>query len=448
MALSHEKFRKSITMDGQIDRLYVLFSSVADTRSSNRTHSMPDILMSGYAMFALKHPSLLSFEQQTRVEQQNLKQIYGIRSFCSDAQLRRVLDRTGPGFIRDYLADGFDTLEQAGIIRDYRYKIGGTGYLIVSCDGTQHFSSKSRCCDKCLKKQHRDGSITYHHNMLCASLVHPDNREVFVLDGEAVLNTDGAKKNDCEINASKRLLRRFDEKHRDRIGKHRFLVVEDALFANCPHIEDLRGKRLDYLINVKPDSHKTLFGQVGSRSRRGLAKQFEMKENGQTHQFKYANNLRLANSGEVRVNFLEYTFTDTKGKSKTFTWISDIKFSKANVYPAMRAARARWKIENETFNTLKNLGYRFEHNYGHGNDHLSSMFAYLMLLAFWTDQLIQAVNRTFQLIEQGIKTKVKLWESIRAVFHTSPMTSMRQIYLEVAHLFDIQIPDITQPKPI
>ena len=103
----------------------------------------------------------------------------------------------------------------------------------------------------------------------------------------------------------------------------------------------------------------------------------------------------------------------------------------------MRAARARWKIENETFNTLKNLGYQFEHNYGHGEDYLSPMFAYLMLLAFWTDQLIQAVNKTFQLIEQGIKTKVKLWESIRSVFHTSSVTSMQQIYLEVAHLFDI-----------
>ena len=36
--------------------------------------------------------------------------------------------------------------------------------------------------------------------------------------------------------------------------------------------------------------------------------------------------------------------------------------------------RARWKIENETFNTLKNQGYHFEHNYGHGEQHLSVVF--------------------------------------------------------------------------
>jgi hypothetical protein len=37
-----------------------------------------------------------------------------------------------------------------------------------------------------------------------------------------------------------------------------------------------------------------------------------------------------------------------------------------DVEPVMRGGRARWKIENETFNTLKNQGYNFEHNYGHG----------------------------------------------------------------------------------
>ena len=39
----------------------------------------------------------------------------------------------------------------------------------------------------------------------------------------------------------------------------------------------------------------------------------------------------------------------------------------------MRAGRSRWKVENETFNTLKNLGYNLEHNYGHGKQHLATV---------------------------------------------------------------------------
>lgn len=424
-------------MDSQIQELRILFEKVEDVRASNSQHSLPDLLMSGYAMFSLKHPSLLSFEQQNQVERENLRHVYGIASLSSDAQLRKVLDGVCPDFIRDYFAEQFTTLEQSGLIEEYLYKIGGQKYLIVSNDGVQHFSSKRNCCGKCLSKSHRDGSTTYHHNMLCSALVHPQRREVFILDCEPILNTDGSGKNDCERNASKRLLSHFGRAYREGIENYNFLLVEDALYANCPHIEEISRQGISYLINIKPDSHKTIFQQVESRRKRRLTRSFEFKEQDITHHFEYANNLRLASSGEVRVNFLRYTQTDRKGRRTTFTWVSNLKISKSNAFGLMRAARARWRIENETFNTLKNLGYHFEHNYGHGNDHLSTTFAYLMLLAFWTDQLTQAVYHPFQIIQQGLKTKLKLWESIKSIFHTCLVGSMLKIYQIVAKLFNI-----------
>ncbi len=45
-----------------------------------------------------------------------------------------------------------------------------------------------------------------------------------------------------------------------------------------------------------------------------------------------------------------------------------------NAYTIMRGGRARWKIENETFNTLKNQGYHFKHNFGLGKKHLAEAF--------------------------------------------------------------------------
>ena len=50
-------------------------------------------------------------------------------------------------------------------------------------------------------------------------------------------------------------------------------------------------------------------------------------------------------------------------------------------------ARTRWRVENEAFNTLKNQGYEFERNYGHGKQFLSSTLAGLMMLAFLVDQI-------------------------------------------------------------
>ena len=70
------------------------------------------------------------------------------------------------------------------------------------------------------------------------------------------------------------------------------------------------------------------------------------------------------------------------GKISTWSWITDITIEQGNLKLLMRGGRSRWKVENETFNTLKNQGYNFEHNYGHGNKYLSTILAMLMMLAF------------------------------------------------------------------
>ncbi len=321
----------------------MFFSKVKDKRRSNACHKLSDILMSGFAMFSLKGKSLLSFTELTSVEKNNLKTVYGIDSVCSDSNLREVLDGIDPQFLRELFPKKFETLRNTGILAEYSYKIGGVAYHIVSCDGVQHFSSKLVSCDCCLRKEHKNGSTTYHHNMLCSVLVHPDKREVFILDVEPIQKQDGSKKNDCEQNAAKRLQENMSNCYGKYQKYYNFLFVEDALYANAPHIAILENK----LVAI------------------------------------------------------------------------------------MKAGRARWKIENETFNTLKNLGYHFERNYGHGKDHLSTMFAYLMMLAFYIDQLVQACCHNFQQLEKNIKTKVKLWDTIAAIFKVYTVNSFL-IFLPVA----------------
>ena len=91
------------------------------------------------------------------------------------------------------------------------------------------------------------------------------------------------------------------------------------------------------------------------------------------------------------------------------------------------AARARWKIENETFNTLKNQGYHFEHNYGHGEQNLSVVLALLMLLAFLVDQTQQLCCPLFQAAWRKAGTKRHLWEEVRALFHSFRFDSWAEL---------------------
>ena len=95
---------------------------------------------------------------------------------------------------------------------------------------------------------------------------------------------------------------------------------------------------------------------------------------------------------EKLVNVVFYEEIDVKGIKRRWLWVTNLAVTKENVRKIVQGGRARWKIENQTFNTLKNQGYNFEHNYGHGNKTLSNVLAGLMLLAFLVDQCLEAVN--------------------------------------------------------
>ena len=104
----------------------------------------------------------------------------------------------------------------------------------------------------------------------------------------------------------------------------------------------------------------------------------------------------------------------------------------------MRGGRARWKTENETFNTLKNQGYHFEHNFGHGEKYLSVIFANLMMLAFLVDQLQQAACQLFQAALTKVGSKIRLWEKMRAYFLAIDFDNIEMLYKAIIYGYRIE----------
>ena len=94
----------------------------------------------------------------------------------------------------------------------------------------------------------------------------------------------------------------------------------------------------------------------------------------------------------------------------------------------MRGARARWKIENETFNTLKNQGYQFGHNFGLGKQHLSEVFVHLVILAFLVDQIQQLCCRLFKAARKLYRTNRSFWEKVRYHFYGYVLNTMEELY--------------------
>ncbi|MDQ6963280.1 MAG: transposase, partial [Mariprofundaceae bacterium] len=209
--------------------------------------------------------------------------------------------------------------------------------------------------------------------MLGAVLVHPDSRCVLPFAPEAILKQDGIKKNDCERNASRRLLHDLRREH----PHMKLTIIEDGLASNAPHIKTLKELNMNFILGAKKGDHAYLFNQVDQSH---VTWYETTDKKGKHYRFRFINQVSLnASNPDCKVNFLECWETSLKGKVQHFSWVTNFSLSSTNVYQIMRGGRARWKIENETFNTLKNQGYHFEHNFGHGKKHLATVMAHIML---------------------------------------------------------------------
>lgn len=434
MPPNYKKLPENITFDLLMQTLSEEFAKVPDHRRANASYDLADLLRSGFAMFSLKAPSLLSFKEQTKVQRRNLQAIYQIQAIPGDTQMRAGLDPVDPQPLPQLFAKLFGTLAAAGVLKQYHY---WRHHVIVSIDGVEHFSSTKIHCEHCTTRTRRDGTISYHHAGLAAVLLNPADEEGFPLDFEPILNPDGATKNDCARKAAKRLGTSLHEQYPNL----QIILVEDALYANAPHLRQITGYGWKSGLNVKPDSHASLEKQFAGRRATQQVKEYRFTaEGGLQHYFAWTSDLCLCESAtDVKVNYLLYEQTDQQGTVTRWTWITNLPLTKRTVSKVMRAGRGRWKIENETFNTLKNQGYHFEHNYGHGTQNLATVLALLMFLAFTVDQMIQRCWRLFRQVRAGLRTKAKLWESLRSLFKVQFFRTMAALYRQIADLYDIQL---------
>jgi hypothetical protein len=418
---------EALHFDALIRRLRARFDTVPDARRAPQ-FALPDALLAGVALFALKDPSLLAFVR--RPVDHNLGTVFGLSAVPSDTQMRAILDEVNPDHLRPAFTDVFDALRDARVLDAYRVE----GCYLVALDGVEYFGSQKVHCPHCMTRQHTNGTVSYYHQLLGAALVHPDHSEVIALAPEPIQRTDGQTKNDCERNAARRWLTRFRREHPDLP----VIVVEDALSSNGPHVRDLRQARCHYLLGVKAADHAHLFEHVCARQEQQA---FEFAEDvepqtGVRRSYLWIGDLPLNEShADLRVNFLHLVEHGADGTQREWTWVTDLAVNGSNVRLLARAARARWRIENETFNTLKNQGYQFEHNFGHGENNLSVVLAHLMLLAFLIDQVQQRCNPLFQAALAKKGARVAVWEGVRHLFASFEVASMAEVYTALARGF-------------
>jgi hypothetical protein len=418
--------RRHLHVDALLQRVRHRFEKLPEQRRCP-AFSLADTLMAGLALFSLKDPSLLAFCR--RPVDHNLRSVFGLQAIPSDTQLRTILDDVDPTSLRPVFRDVFRQLQRGKVLEQDVFL---QGCYLIALDGVESFCSTKVHCRHCLTRKHRNDETAYYHQMLAAALVHPDFPEVIPLAPEPIQRQDGQSKNDCERNAARRWLKRFRREH----PHLPVIITEDGLSSNAPHIRDLEAARCHYLLGVKRGDHEYLFEQVSQRLEVNEAEFAEEVDagTGTIRSYAFLEGLRLNEANqEVRVNFLHCVECTAQGEDREWSWVTDLRLTANNMAQGGRGGRARWRIENETFNTLKNQGYHFEHNYGHGENNLCTVFAWLMMLAFLIDQVQQKCNPLFRAAWTKKGPKCALWEAMRNLFAEFEVLSMRQIYEAIAY---------------
>src|SRR5450631_3085946 len=116
MSIAAKRVRKDLSADTLFRLLHSLFSSVSDQRSGEVEFSLADVLMSAFAMFSLKDPSLLAFDHRRRNPSDNFRTIYGINRVPCDSQMRAILDPVDPACLRAPFLEIFRCLQRAKLL--------------------------------------------------------------------------------------------------------------------------------------------------------------------------------------------------------------------------------------------------------------------------------------------------------------------------------------------
>jgi hypothetical protein len=431
------KARKHLSFDPLIRLIHNRAEQLPDARSRDGEYSVADAVMSALAMFSLKDPSLLAF--QARRNDENMKSLFRMKQVPCDTQMREILDPLTADALRPMFNDVSAELQRGKVLQ--RFVFHENCYLL-SMDGTEYFSSKSIYCPACLqRKNKKTGEITYYHQMLGAVLIHPDHKQVIPLAPEPIIKQDGDNKNDCERNAGKRLLRKIREEH----PHLPLIVVEDGLASNAPHIRLLKSLHMHFILGAKPDGHEHLFDEVikaGDEDRMTSISWTAPDDPDVLYEISFVHDLPLNKANpDLRVNFLQYIEYGADGhERKKFSWVTDLMITEDNASHLVRGGRSRWRVENETFNTLKNQGYGFEHNYGHGKINLSVVFAMLMMLAFLVDQTQELCCPLFQAVHKKLGSRRAVWDHVRSHFRHFQFQSMQHLYEVVLHDLAKELP--------
>jgi len=360
----------------------------------------------------MQSESFLAYQRELEAGRKtsNCHSLFGMTAIPTDNHIRSMLDPVPPSHLQPAFDQALGVLRQHGGLAPFQ-RLGGR--VLIALDGTEYFCSQKLGCPQCLTRRRANGKVESYHAMLAATLVAPGHAMALPLMPEFIAPQDGAEKQDCERNAAKRWL----TAHGDRVKALRPVYLGDDLFACQPMAEAITAANGDFLLTAKPASHKALYDFMqGAEFDEHAVTQ---KTNGKrlTYRFRWFEGAPLRDGHDaVLVNWVGVTITDAQGHvTYNNAFVTSLPVTRDTVADIVACARARWKIENESFNVLKSNGYHLEHNFGHGKQNLAMMSAAMNLLAFALHTVCDGLEQLWTAARTAKRARTRFFEHIRTI---------------------------------
>lgn len=383
----------------------------------NIQYSIAEAGMGAFSVFYMQSPSFLAHQRdmQRKKGQNNAQGLFGVEQIPSDGQIRNLLDPVKPEQLREPFWEIYHCLDKSGYLDPYR-GVGGT--RLVSLDGSQYFSSQEIHCPNC-RVTVRDEKTYYSHWVMLAVLSAPEKEQVICLDPEFMTPQDGHEKQDCEQQAIKRWVARNAE-HFEPWG---VTILTDDLHCHQPLCERLLKHKMHFILTCKPESHTTLYEELALLEQvdGAISTKVVRQWNGRYYErwvYRWAEHLPLRGDAKtLLVSWCELTISNEATDAQLYhsAWATDYLLNEQLVVEVVSNGRSRWKVENEGFNVLKNHGYCFEHNYGHGQKHLSMVLLTLLILAFLFHSVLDLSCLMYQAVRRELATRRTFFNDLRAL---------------------------------
>jgi hypothetical protein len=381
---------------------------------------MAEIVAGALFMYILKETSRNAYNNDRHdvCFRKNFFRYFGINLPHADAadDVLRVLLPEELELLKMNLVSGL--IEQK-IFRKFRFL---KKYHLIAIDGTGMATFEQKHCDHCLTKTSKAGVVTYFHYVLEAKIVTSTGLSIS-LASEFIENTPGRdyEKQDCEQKAFGRLAAKI-KKHFPRLP---ICILGDGLYPNNTVFDICAKNDWLFIITLKDGNLRTFQTEVdllkataGKRSAYRAGRTFQT-----TLAYAFLNDIEYSGRYFSWVECAE-TQVDTVSKTTSnqrFVYITNVPQSQQDVIETADSGRLRWKIENEGFNSQKNLGYGLEHKFSRTSYIAMQNYYQLLQIAHMINQLVERSKQVVDILREHSKqTIVDLWKKLIAYLTMFP----------------------------